>query len=116
MSLWLGRRVETVECDDAVGAGATAVLLDVRNQDEWDAGHAPNAEFCPLPELETMRFKLPMNRQIICICRSGVRSEKAAAELINMGFNAVNMTGGMKAWAAAGHPVVTDDGSPGTVI
>jgi rhodanese-related sulfurtransferase len=114
--MWMGRRVETVESDDAVGAGATAVLLDVRNQDEWDAGHAPNAEFCPLPQLETMRFKLPMNRQIICICRSGVRSEKAAAELINMGFNAVNMTGGMKAWAAAGHPVVTDDGSPGTVI
>jgi rhodanese-related sulfurtransferase len=114
--MWMGRRVEVVEANDAIGAGAEAVLLDVRNQDEWDAGHAPNAQFCPLPQLETLRFQLPMNRQIICICRSGVRSEKAAAELINMGFVAVNMTGGMKEWAAQGGPVVKDDGSPGTVI
>jgi len=116
MGMFMSRRVEVVEATDAIGASGATVLLDVRNQDEWDAGHAPNAKFCPLPQLETMRFQLPMNQQIICICRSGVRSEKAAAELVNMGFKAVNMTGGMQAWAADGGPVVKDDGSPGTVI
>ena len=57
-----------------------------------------------------------MNRRIACICRSGVRSAKAAAELVQMGFNAVNVAGGMRDWAAQGLPVVRDDGSPGEVI
>ena len=57
-----------------------------------------------------------MNRRIVCVCRSGARSDRAAAELVNMGFDAVNMEGGMKAWIARGLPVVKDDGSPGEVI
>ena len=50
------------------------------------------------------------------MCRSGSRSARAAAELIQMGFEAVNMAGGMRAWVAQGLPVVKDDGTPGQVI
>jgi rhodanese-related sulfurtransferase len=70
----------------------------------------------PLGELERVRFQLPMNRTIVCVCRSGGRSAKAAAELVQMGFKAVNMTGGMKAWVENGLPLVRDDGTPGEVI
>jgi rhodanese-related sulfurtransferase len=116
MSMWQGRRVEEVDVTDATSGGEAVVLLDVRNAQEWEAGHAPAAVWVPLGELEGARFSLPINRRIVCVCKSGARSQRAAAELQNMGFDAVNMTGGMKAWAAQGLPVVRDDGSPGDVI
>lgn len=115
MSVFHGRRVPEVTAVDAEQGQAGSVLLDVRNADEWEAGHAPGAQWIPLPELEGARFRLPMNRRIVCICRSGARSERAAEALISWGFDAVNMTGGMKAWAASGLLVVRDDGSPGRV-
>jgi len=116
MSMWKGQRIEEVEVTDAHGGSEHNVLLDVREADEWQAGHAPGARWVPLGELEKVRFQLPMNRTIVCVCRSGGRSAKAAAELVQMGFKAVNMTGGMKAWAQQGLPVVHDDGSPGEVL
>jgi rhodanese-related sulfurtransferase len=57
-----------------------------------------------------------MNRRIVCVCRSGRRSAQATAELLQMGFDAVNLAGGMQAWADHGLPVVRDDGSPGQVV
>ena len=116
MSMWQGQRIQEVEVEDADAGREHVVLLDVRNADEWTAGHAPGAQWVPLPKLESVRFQLPMNRRIVCICRVGQRSAKATAELIQMGFDAVNMKGGMKAWEARGLPVVTDKGTPGTVI
>jgi rhodanese-related sulfurtransferase len=116
MSMWQGRRIEEVPVTDASSGSEGAVLLDVRQANEWEAGHAPDAMWVPLGELEGARFQLPFNRRIVCICRSGGRSARAAAELQGMGFDAVNMAGGMKAWAAEGLPVVKDDGSEGTVI
>jgi rhodanese-related sulfurtransferase len=50
------------------------------------------------------------------VCRTGSRSERAAAALLGAGYDARNVVGGMKAWAAAGLPVVTDGGGPGAVI
>lgn len=116
MSMWQGQRVEVIDVVDAHAGSEHHVLLDVRNQNEWDAGHAPGATWVPLGELESARFQLPINRKIVCVCRSGQRSARAAAELTQMGFQAVNMEGGMRAWIAQGLPVVRDDGSPGEVI
>jgi rhodanese-related sulfurtransferase len=116
MTMWKGSRIQEVEVADAAEGSEHVVLLDVRNADEWDAGHAPSARWVPLAELEGARFQLPINRRIVCVCRSGVRSARATAELVQMGFDAVNMAGGMQAWVARGLPVVRDDGSPGEVI
>jgi len=116
MSMFHGNRVPEVTAVDAESGQAGHILLDVRNADEWEAGHAPSAQWTPLPELESVRFQLPMNRRIVCVCRSGARSARAAEALISWGFDAVNMTGGMQAWASSGFPVVRDDGSPGAVI
>jgi rhodanese-related sulfurtransferase len=90
------------------------VLLDVREADEWAAGHAPGATHLPLGELHVDR--LPPGATVLCICRSGGRSGRAASALRSAGIEAVNVAGGMAAWAAAGLPVVRDDGRPGTVV
>ena len=60
--------------------------------------------------------ELDRDRQIICVCRSGSRSARVTAWLIAEGFDAINMTGGMQAWEAAGKSVVDQDGLRGTVI
>ena len=92
-----------------------ATLLDVRHQEEWDAGHAPDAVFLPLDQLGARYTELPDDRTIVVICRSGARSARAAEALVGAGYHAVNLAGGMKAWVADGLPCVTDDGAPGTV-
>jgi rhodanese-related sulfurtransferase len=116
VSMFHGHKVPEVSAVDAESGQTSHVLLDVRNADEWEAGHAPSAQWVPLRDLEGVRFQLPMNRRIVCVCRTGARSERAAESLISWGFEAANMVGGMKDWAASGLPVVRDDGSPGTVI
>lgn len=116
MSMFHGHKIPEVSAVDAEASSVENVLLDVREADEWEAGHASRAQWVPLAELEAARFRLPMNRRIVCVCRSGVRSARAAESLIAWGFDAANMEGGMKAWAASGLPVVRDDGTPGKVI
>ncbi len=116
MSMFHGRRIPEVDVTDASAGTAPSVLLDVREADEWNAGHAPSAHWIPLGELERARMEVPINRRVVCVCRSGVRSARAAEALIGMGFNAVNMAGGMKAWAEQDLPVVRDDGGEGQVI
>ena len=116
MSMFHGNKIPEVSAIDAESGADSHVLLDVRNADEWEAGHAAEAQWIPLADLERARFQLPMNRRIVCVCRSGGRSARATESLIGWGFTAENMVGGMKAWAEAGLPVVRDDGSPGEVI
>ncbi len=90
-----------------------ALLLDVREDDEWAAGRAPGAEHVPLGSLQP--GEVPTDRPVLALCRSGNRSGKAAQALAAAGVNVRNVTGGMKAWAAAGLPVVTAGDQPGTV-
>jgi rhodanese-related sulfurtransferase len=90
-----------------------AVLIDVREPAEWAAGHAPWAE--PLPLGRVSPAAVPHDQPVIAVCRSGNRSGRAADELAAAGVRVHNLAGGMKAWAQAGFPVVTDDGEPGTV-
>lgn len=99
------------------GAHARAeevVLLDVREIDEWTAGHAPDATHVPLSRLTPE--VVPSGTTVLCVCRSGGRSGKATEALRNVGIEAINVAGGMHAWAAAGLPVVRADGQPGAVI
>jgi rhodanese-related sulfurtransferase len=93
-----------------------AFLLDVREADEWTAGHASAATHIRLAEVPGRVQDLPADAEVIAICRSGQRSDRAAAFLRTQGIEAVNLAGGMRAWAAAGLDVVTDDGDPGRVI
>jgi rhodanese-related sulfurtransferase len=101
------------EARDLVTAGA--VMLDVREPDEWDAGHVPEAQSVPMREVPVRVDELSRDRRIVAVCRSGARSGRVTEFLNAQGFDVVNLAGGMKAWAAADLPVQTDDGSPGTV-
>ncbi len=93
-----------------------AVLLDVREPDEWEAGHAPTAVHVPLAALAANVDSFDKKTPIIAVCRVGGRSERAAALLLQRGYDAVNLAGGMQAWAAAALPVVTESGDSGQVI
>jgi len=92
------------------------VLLDVREQPEWDAGHIDGAVHIPMTELNTRQQEIPSDRPIVCVCRSGQRSAMVTQALVGAGYDAHNLEGGMLAWAEAKSPIVTDHGSPGTVI
>ena len=94
----------------------SAVLVDVREPDEWAAGHAPEAVHVPLASVAASASGLPTDVPVIVICRSGRRSDAAAIELRRSGVDAINLTGGMQAWQQAGGSVVRDDGQPGSVI
>ena len=89
------------------------LMLDVREADEWAAGRAPDATHMALSELRPA--EVPTDRPVIAMCRSGNRSGKAALALAAAGVDVINITGGMKAWEAAGLPVVTEGGGPGVV-
>jgi rhodanese-related sulfurtransferase len=115
--LSLFRRPATTTATEAQQAVAEgAVLLDVREREEWRAGHAPQARHVVLSQLEDHLGDLPADRPIVTVCRSGRRSAIAAKLLTRHGHTATNLTGGMNAWAAAGLPVVTSDNKPGQVI
>ena len=107
---------EVTAADAAVSVEGGALLLDVREPDEWEAGHAPGAQHIPLGQLGARFEELPKDRSIVCVCRVGGRSARATEALRGAGYDVVNLTGGMQAWAAAGQPVVTDGGSPGSVL
>ncbi|PWJ55714.1 Rhodanese-related sulfurtransferase [Quadrisphaera granulorum] len=93
-----------------------AVLLDVREQDEWDAGHAPGAIHVPLGDLPSRLADLPEEAELQVLCRAGGRASRAASWLLENGYDAVVVEGGMGAWQDAGRPVVSEDGSEPRVI
>ncbi|GGS37287.1 rhodanese-like domain-containing protein [Streptomyces griseoviridis] len=97
-----------------------AFLLDVREDDEWRAGHAEGALHIPLSEFAARYGELteaaPDGGRVHVICRSGGRSAQVTMYLVQQGIDAVNVDGGMQVWAAAGRPVVTDAGEPGHVV
>jgi rhodanese-related sulfurtransferase len=92
-----------------------ATMIDVREPDEWKLGRAPQSLHIPLGDLDARLSELPTDRKLIMTCRSGGRSNTAAAALVDKGLNALNLAGGMKAWKAASLPVVADGGVAGDV-
>ena len=95
-----------VATDEAIALVAHGtILVDVREQNEWDAGHAPDARLLPLSELQERDGELPFDTRLLIVCHSGMRSMRATAYLRDRGYDAVNVTGGMVAWAQAGGAV-----------
>ena len=90
---------------------AGVFLLDVREDDEWTAGHAPEAVHVRLGDLGARAGELPHDREVYVICRSGARSAYAAQTLAGGGVSTVNVADGMTGWAVAGRPMVSADGA-----
>jgi DMSO/TMAO reductase YedYZ molybdopterin-dependent catalytic subunit/rhodanese-related sulfurtransferase/glyoxylase-like metal-dependent hydrolase (beta-lactamase superfamily II) len=83
-----------------------ALLLDVREPDEWAEGHAPQALLVPMGEVHARLAELDADRRVVVVCRSGGRSAAITDTLRAAGYDAVNLTGGMCAWTAAGLPTI----------
>jgi rhodanese-related sulfurtransferase len=80
--------------------GKPIQVIDVREREEWEAGHLAEATLVPLSELEQRRNELDPERPVVTVCRSGRRSLIAAEYLTQVGFrSARSLAGGMIAWA-----------------
>ena len=90
-------------------------LVDVREDDEWAAGHIDGAMHIPLGELNERMGDIDKNAHVITVCRSGGRAGQATEQLVSAGYKAETMDGGMKAWDSAGLTFNADDGTPGSV-
>lgn len=91
-------------------------ILDVREDDEFAAGHIAGAVHIPLMQLPARAQQLDPAADWLAVCRVGARSLQATAFLSRMGLRVANLEGGMEAWARAGLPLEDAGGRPGRVI
>jgi rhodanese-related sulfurtransferase len=103
------RQYSPSQAFEAVIAGS--LFLDVREPEEIEdiAYDVPNILYIPLSGFEERFQEVPRDREVIIVCRRGVRSMRVAAFLIDQGWlpeHVVNLEGGIYAWEDAGLPVV----------
>jgi len=99
--------LQHVTAEEAIElANEGALLIDVREQWEWDRGHAPNAVLMPMSSFADYVDELPTDADILVICHSGSRSYTVGSALADGGYRAVDVLGGMEAWRQAGGVVV----------
>ncbi|HEX9833366.1 MAG TPA: rhodanese-like domain-containing protein [Mycobacterium sp.] len=93
----------------------SVILLDVREDDEWQCGHAPGALHIPMGQIPARIDEINSAATLYVVCGVGGRSQRVAQYLAQNGYSPVNVSGGMVAWAGAGRPVITDDGGVGVI-
>jgi rhodanese-related sulfurtransferase len=104
----------TVRVGDLTGE---PLLLDVREDDEWAAGHVDGAVHIPMSGLMARLDEVPKDGDVVVMCKVGGRSAQVTAFLTQRGWpNVRNLDGGIVAWVAAGRPIVTDSGAPASVL
>lgn len=105
---------------DAAKVPPDGFVLDVRENDEWAAGHVEGALHIPMSDFAGRFGELTEaaedGRRVHVMCRVGGRSAQVTQYLVQQGVDAVNIDGGMLAWDGAGRPMVTDSGSPAFVL
>ncbi|MEU9130062.1 rhodanese-like domain-containing protein [Kitasatospora sp. NPDC048540] len=106
---------QQIPTTDAASVPADAALLDVREQDEWDAGHVDGALHIPIGEVIARLDELP-DEKLYVLCRVGGRSAQVVQYLVAQGREAVNVDGGMYAWEAAGRPMTGTGGRDAYVL
>ena len=106
--------IEVAQVPDPIPEGVT--VLDVREPVEWQYGRIDGAVHIPLTEIPARAEELPVDQQLLVVCKVGGRSAQATAFLREKGFEAINLAGGMIDWAAAGRPMVSETGQPPQVV
>lgn len=105
---------------DAAAVPSEGFVLDVREDDEWAAGHVEGALHIPMSDFVARFGELTEavedGRRVHVMCRVGGRSAQVTQYLVRQGIDAVNIDGGMQAWDGAGRPMVTDTGNPAFVL
>jgi rhodanese-related sulfurtransferase len=87
----------------AARAGGLVPLVDVRQPEEYEAGHVPGAKLIPMGDVVARAGEIPTEGLVYVICQSGGRSQRAADYYRSLGIEAVSVGGGTKAWMDAGH-------------
>lgn len=82
-------------------------VIDVREPDEYEAGHVTGAPLIPLGSVPDRIDEVPSDGEVLVICKSGGRSAQAVEVLRANGIDAVNIAGGTMGWIEAGNPVTT---------
>ena len=100
--------VDVIEAARLLSTGA--VMVDVREPAEWEAGRVAGAVHVPVGQLANRRVEIEGDAVLLMMCRSGVRSAEATRALTSAGYEAYNIAGGMKAWVAAGQPIEPEAG------
>jgi len=93
------------ELNEKLKNGKRPVVVDVRQPDEYRAGHIVGSKLIPLGELSKRINELPQDKEIICVCATGSRSRSATKYLVGAGYNAFDMSGGMMMWSRAQLPI-----------
>lgn len=88
------------------------VVLDVREPIEWAHGRIDGSVHIPMMELVERVAEVPNDGQVLVVCKVGARSARVAGYLVQSGYEAFNLDGGLLDWAAAGRPLVSDSGDP----
>jgi rhodanese-related sulfurtransferase len=112
-AVMMPQQVPTVSVADVP---ADAVVLDVREDEEWIAGHIEGATHIAMGDVPARLDEVPEGDPIYVTCRSGGRSARVTAWLNQNGYDAVNVAGGMGEWDAAGRPMVSETGRPPYVV
>jgi rhodanese-related sulfurtransferase len=105
-----GHEVDPERVKELLDAGEVE-LVDVREQYEWDAGRIPGAKHIELERVAGRAEELPKDRPIVFQCRLGARSAMVTEAFRASGYDAYNMTGGIRAWAERGLPLEPDGGT-----
>jgi rhodanese-related sulfurtransferase len=99
---------------------ADAVILDVREDDEFAAGHIDGAVHVPIGSLANKMFydpgELLTDAPLVLVCKGGGRATRATAWLNANGFDAVRLDGGTRGWAESGRPMASDTGQPPAIL
>lgn len=90
----------------AAAAAAGAVVIDVRQPEEYVNGHVAGAELMPMGDVVARLDEIPTDEPVYVICQSGGRSLKAVQFLRAHGYDATSVAGGTKAWIESGREVV----------
>jgi rhodanese-related sulfurtransferase len=101
--------ISVQEANELLNRGE-AVLVDVREPHEWDAGRIPGAQHVQLEHLASQADTIPRDKRVIFQCRLGVRSAMATKAFRASGYDALSMAGGIQAWHDAGLPLEPEDG------
>jgi rhodanese-related sulfurtransferase len=106
--------IEVAQVPDPIPDGVT--VLDVRDSVEWHHGRIEGAVHIPLTDIPARADELPVDQQLLVVCKVGGRSAQATAFLREKGFEAVNLAGGMIDWVDAGRPMVADGGTRPLIV
>jgi rhodanese-related sulfurtransferase len=97
--------ISVADLAGVLAADPSTPVVDVREHDEYVAGHVPSASHMPLHTVPVRHDELPRDRRVYVVCAVGGRSGQAVAWLNAQGYDTVNVEGGTRDWVLSGYPV-----------